>query len=108
MALFGNSDPYNLVVCPFEQGQKKKGVGIGANQLLEIMNEHVDSYTVNIVNPTNSIENFKYGFKEIAIDKFISRMDQNQDIFTRMMNDQDFNGLVMDYLLKKVYGRLSL
>ncbi|HNS41242.1 MAG TPA: DEAD/DEAH box helicase family protein, partial [Taishania sp.] len=57
---------------------------------------------------SNSIENFKYGFKEIAIDKFISRMDQNQDIFTRMMNDQDFNGLVMDYLLKKVYGRLSL
>ena len=45
----------------------------------------------------------KYPF----IDKFINRMDQNQDIFGRMMDDQDFSGLVMDYLLKKVYGRLS-
>lgn len=56
---------------------------------------------------SNTIENFKFGFKEAAIDKFISRMDQNQDIFGRMMDDQDFSGLVMDYLLKKVYGRLS-
>lgn len=56
---------------------------------------------------SNTIENFKFGFKEAAIDKFISRMDQNQDIFARMMDDQDFSGLVMDYLLKKVYGRLS-
>lgn len=56
---------------------------------------------------SNTIENFKFGFKEAAIDKFISRMDQNQDIFARMMDDQDFSGLVMDYLLKKVYNRLS-
>lgn len=56
---------------------------------------------------SNSIDNFKFGFKEAALDKFISRMDQNQDIFTRMMDDSDFNGLVMDYLLKKVYKRLN-
>ncbi|MBI2259344.1 MAG: type I restriction endonuclease subunit R [Flavobacteriia bacterium] len=56
---------------------------------------------------SNTIDNFKFGFKEAAVDKFISRMDQNQDIFARMMDDQDFNGLVMDYLLKKVYNRLN-
>ena len=56
---------------------------------------------------SNSIDNFKFGFKEAALDKFISRMDQNQDIFTRMMDDSEFNGLVMDYLLKKVYKRLN-
>jgi type I restriction enzyme R subunit len=57
---------------------------------------------------SNTIENFKFGFKEVALDKFISRMDQNQDIFARMMDDQDFSGLVMDYLLKKVYNRLNV
>ncbi len=56
---------------------------------------------------SNTIDNFKFGFKEAAIDKFINRMDQNQDIFARMMDDQDFSGMVMDYLLKKVYGRLN-
>ncbi|GAA0876707.1 DEAD/DEAH box helicase family protein [Wandonia haliotis] len=56
---------------------------------------------------SNSIENFKFGFKEAALDKFISRMDQNQDIFARMMDDSDFNKLVMEYLLKKVYERLN-
>lgn len=56
---------------------------------------------------SNTIDNFKFGFKEAAVDKFISRMDQNQDIFARIMDDQDFNGLVMDYLLKKVYNRLN-
>ena len=56
---------------------------------------------------SNTIDNFKFGFKEAALDKFINRMDQNQDIFARMMDDQDFNGLVMDYLLKKVYNRLN-
>jgi len=56
---------------------------------------------------SNSIDNFKFGFKEAAIDKFINRMDQNEDIFTRMMDNDDFNGLVMDYLMKRVYKRLS-
>jgi type I restriction enzyme R subunit len=56
---------------------------------------------------SNTIENFKFGFKEAMLDAFIGRMDQNQDIFARMMDDQDFSGLVMDYMLKKVYGRLN-
>jgi type I restriction enzyme R subunit len=56
---------------------------------------------------SNTIDNFKFGFKEVALDKFIGRMDQNQDIFARMMDDQEFNGVVMEYLLKKVYNRLN-
>lgn len=56
---------------------------------------------------SNTIDNFKFGFKEAMFDAFIGRMDQNQDIFARMMDDQDFSGLVMDYMLKKVYNRLN-
>lgn len=55
----------------------------------------------------NPIENFKYGFDDMFIDKLIGRMDQNQDIFTKIMNDKEFGGLVRNYMLKKVYDRLS-
>jgi type I restriction enzyme R subunit len=41
------------------------------------------------------------------MDALISRMEQNQDIFGKMMDDKEFGGLVKGYMLKKVYERLS-
>ena len=55
----------------------------------------------------NSISNFKFGFDDVFMDKLIGRMDQNQDIFSRMMDDNDFGVLVKNYMLKKVYERLN-
>ncbi len=55
---------------------------------------------------SNSIENFRYGFDDIYWDAVIGRMEQNQDIFKRMMDDKDFGGLVKNYLLKRVYAQL--
>ena len=55
----------------------------------------------------NPIENFKFGFEEMFMDKLIGRMEQNQDIFGKMMDDKDFGGIVREYMLKKVYHRLS-
>jgi type I restriction enzyme R subunit len=55
----------------------------------------------------NPIENFKFGFEDLFMDKLIARMEQNQDIFTKMMDDKEFGGLVKGYMLKKVYERLS-
>jgi type I restriction enzyme R subunit len=56
---------------------------------------------------SNSMANFKFGFEDVFMDKLIARMEQNQDIFTKMMDDKEFGGLVKDYMLKKVYDRLS-
>lgn len=55
----------------------------------------------------NPIENFKFGFEELFLDKLIARMEQNQDIFTKMMDDKEFGDVVKGYMLKKVYERLS-
>jgi type I restriction enzyme R subunit len=55
----------------------------------------------------NSMANFKFGFEDVFMDKLIGRMDQNQDIFTKMMDDKEFGGLVKDYMLKKVFERLN-
>ncbi len=57
---------------------------------------------------SNSLANFKFGFEDIFMDKLIGRMEQNQDIFTKMMDDKEFGGLVRDYMLKKVYNKLSM
>jgi type I restriction enzyme R subunit len=55
---------------------------------------------------SNSMDNFRFGFEDIFMDKLIGRMEQNQDIFTKMMDDTDFGSLVRDYLLKRVYEQL--
>jgi type I restriction enzyme R subunit len=55
----------------------------------------------------NSLSNFKFGFEDAFMDKLIGRMEQNQDIFSKMMDDKDFGGLVKNYMLKKVYERLN-
>jgi type I restriction enzyme R subunit len=55
----------------------------------------------------NSMANFKFGFDDVFMDKLIGRMDQNQDIFTKMMDDKEFGNLVREYMLKKVFNRLN-
>ena len=55
----------------------------------------------------NPIENFKFGFDDLFMDKLIGRMEQNQDIFSKMMDDKDFGNIVKSYMLKKVYNRLN-
>jgi len=56
---------------------------------------------------SNTIDNFKFGFEDVFIAKLIDRMDQNQDIFNKIMDDKAFSSVVKDYLIKKVYKRLN-
>ena len=56
---------------------------------------------------SNSMENFKFGFEEAFMDKIIARMEQNEDIFSKMMDDKDFGAIVKNYMIQKVYKRLN-
>lgn len=56
---------------------------------------------------SNTIENFKFGFEDAFMDKLIGRMEQNQDIFTKIMDDKEFGVLVKNYLLKRVYNQFN-
>jgi type I restriction enzyme R subunit len=56
---------------------------------------------------SNSMENFKFGFNDKYMDASINRMEQNQELFERMMNDKEFGNIVQNYLMTKVYNRLS-
>lgn len=63
--------------------------------------------SVNEQAQKNPIENFKFGFEELFLDKLIARIEQNQNIFTKMMDDKEFGDVVKGYILKKGYERFS-
>ena len=55
----------------------------------------------------NPLDTFKYAFEETFLDKLIGRMDQNQDIFEKILEDPSFGGLVKDMIMKSVYIKLN-
>jgi hypothetical protein len=55
----------------------------------------------------NEIGNFKYGFEDVLMDKFIDRMEQNEDFFQKFLKNDEFKNLISEYLLKRVYKKLS-
>ena len=54
----------------------------------------------------NSIENFEYMFSKRLNNFFIDRMEQNEDITAKFMNDKQFKKTVEKYLLKEVYEQI--
>jgi type I restriction enzyme R subunit len=55
----------------------------------------------------NPIENFKYAFDEVFINKLIERMDSNQEIFDKIMENNEFKNDVKEWLTKKIYERFN-
>lgn len=55
----------------------------------------------------NPIENFKYAFEEVFIQTLIDRMENNQEIFDKIMDNSDFKNDVKEWLTKKIYQRFN-
>ncbi len=55
----------------------------------------------------NPIENFKYAFEEVFIQTLIDRMKDNEEIFDKIMENNDFKTDVKDWLTKKIYQRFN-
>jgi type I restriction enzyme R subunit len=51
----------------------------------------------------NSMENFGYVFRKALEGLFIDRMDQNEEITAKFMNEDQFREAVSQHLLKEVY-----
>ena len=54
----------------------------------------------------NTIDNFRYVFVKALEGLFIDRMEQNEEIFAKYMNDADFQKVVSEHLLKQVYEQI--
>src|SRR5262249_60675750 len=46
---------------------------------------------------TNTFENFRLVFDRTFIDTVVKRMDENADIFKRVLDDADFQKTILDY-----------
>lgn len=55
----------------------------------------------------NPLENFKYAFEEVFINKLIERMDANQEIFDKIMGNKDFKDVIEEWIRKKIYKRFN-
>jgi type I restriction enzyme R subunit len=54
----------------------------------------------------NTIENFGYVFRKALEGLFIDRMDQNEEITAKFMNEDQFRETVSQHLLKEVYEQI--
>jgi type I restriction enzyme R subunit len=54
----------------------------------------------------NPIENFKYVFDRAIEGLFIDRMDQNEEMFARFMNNPEFKTVVSRLLMRQVYDQI--
>ncbi len=54
----------------------------------------------------NSLENFAPVFNKQLENLFVERMDGNEDIFVRLMNDEAFRNIASGYLMRAVYSQV--
>lgn len=79
-----------------------------ADQLFfdQIAEAAVDNETLKTAAQANSMENFKPVFDRMLEGLFIDRMEGNEDIFDRLMNDAEFRNIAANELMRGVYSRL--
>lgn len=73
----------------------------------QIEAELMEDETLQTQARVNKLDTFKYAFDDKFIDKLIGRMDQNQDIFEKIMEDKVFGDLVKELMMKKIYKKLN-
>lgn len=73
----------------------------------QIEEELIQNKSLSQQAKSNSIQNFKYGFDDVFLTTLIERMEDNQDIFTKIIDDPEFGDAVKAWMLKKVYDRLK-
>lgn len=80
-----------------------------ADQLFfdQIMEEAANSEALQHAARVNSRDKFALLFQQLLETLFIERMDQNEEIFSRYMNDPSFQKVLSDMMGSEVYGRLA-
>ncbi|SMP49123.1 type I restriction enzyme, R subunit [Desulfonatronum zhilinae] len=73
----------------------------------QIEAELMEDKTLQTQAKVNKIDTFKYAFEDLFITKLIDRMDQNQEIFEKILEDKVFGNLVKELMMKKVYKKMN-
>ncbi len=54
---------------------------------------------------SNSLDNFRLAFDKRFLDDVVARMDDNEAIFKKVLDDQEFRNVLMDLYASRVYQR---
>ncbi len=73
----------------------------------QIESELIQDETLQTQAKANKIDTFKYAFEDMFLNKLIDRMDQNQEIFDKIVENKSFGNLVKKLMLKKVYSKIN-
>lgn len=73
----------------------------------QIEAELMEDETLQIQARVNKIDAFKFAFNDKFIDKLLGRMDQNQEIFEKILEDKVFGELVKELMMKKIYKKMN-
>lgn len=73
----------------------------------QIEAELLEDETLKLQAKANKLDTFKYAFEDKFIEKLIGRMDQNQEIFEKILEDKAFGGLVKEFIMKRIYNQLN-
>ena len=55
----------------------------------------------------NSLDNFRLVFDKKFLQTIITRVDANEEIFKKILDDEDFRTMLGEFYLRKVYDRLQ-
>ena len=73
----------------------------------QIEEELMQDETLQTQAKVNKIDTFKYAFEDLFIEKLIGRMDQNQEIFEKILEDKAFGDLVKELMMNKIYRKMN-
>ena len=79
-----------------------------ADQLFfdQIVEEAVMDGSLQMAAQVNPIDKFQLVFRQVLESLFIDRMEMNEELFAKFMNDREFQRLVVKGLGQRVYDRL--
>jgi len=73
----------------------------------QIEAELLEDETLQTQAKVNKIDTFKFAFNDKFIDSLIGRMDQNQEIFEKILEDKVFGDFVKQLMMEKIYRRMN-
>jgi len=73
----------------------------------QIETELIQDETLQVQAKANKMDTFKYAFEDMFLNKMIERMDTNQEIFDKIIENKSFGNLVKELMLLKVYNKIN-
>ncbi len=55
----------------------------------------------------NTLDGFSYVFNKKIEGPFVDRMEQNEALTSRFLNDENFKKVISEFLMKQVYENIS-